>query len=40
VKILVMGAGAVVRAARRHHISVPAVETIYALLRLLDAAPK
>jgi 2-dehydropantoate 2-reductase len=32
--------GAVVRAARRHNISVPAVETIYALLRLLDAAPK
>jgi 2-dehydropantoate 2-reductase len=32
--------GAVVRAARRHEISVPAVETIYALLRLLDAAPK
>ncbi len=32
--------GAVVRAARRHGISVPAVETIYALLRLLDGAPK
>jgi len=32
--------GAVVRAARRHGISVPAVETVYALLRLLDAAPK
>jgi 2-dehydropantoate 2-reductase len=32
--------GAVVRAAHRHNISVPAVETIYALLRLLDAAPK
>ena len=32
--------GAVVRAARRHNISVPAVETIYALLRLLDAAQK
>jgi 2-dehydropantoate 2-reductase len=32
--------GAVVRAARRHNMSVPAVETIYALLRLLDAAPK
>jgi 2-dehydropantoate 2-reductase len=32
--------GAVVRAARRHSISVPAVETIYALMRLLDTAPK
>ena len=32
--------GAVVRAARRHGISVPAVETVYALLRLLDGAPK
>ncbi|MGH7923715.1 MAG: ketopantoate reductase family protein [Candidatus Binatus sp.] len=32
--------GAVVRAARCHNISVPTVETIYALLRLLDAAPK
>jgi len=32
--------GAVVRAARRHRIKVPAVETVYALLRLLDAAPK
>jgi 2-dehydropantoate 2-reductase len=32
--------GAVVRAARRHDISVPAVETIYALMRLLDGAPK
>jgi len=32
--------GAVVRAARRHGISVPAVETIYVLLRLLDGAPK
>ena len=32
--------GAVVRAARRHNIKVQAVETIYALLRLLDAAPK
>jgi 2-dehydropantoate 2-reductase len=32
--------GAVVRAARRHGISVPAVETIFALLRLLDGAPK
>jgi 2-dehydropantoate 2-reductase len=31
--------GAVVRAARRHGISVPAVETIYALMRLLDTAP-
>ena len=29
--------GAVVRAARRHGIAVPANETIYALLRLLDA---
>jgi len=32
--------GAVVRAARRHNISVPAVETIYTLLRLLDGAAK
>jgi 2-dehydropantoate 2-reductase len=32
--------GAVVRAARRHNISVPTVETIYVLLRLLDGAPK
>ena len=32
--------GAVVRAARRHGISVPTVETIYTLLRLLDGAPK
>jgi 2-dehydropantoate 2-reductase len=32
--------GAVVRGARRHNISVPTVETIYALLRLLDGAPK
>jgi 2-dehydropantoate 2-reductase len=32
--------GAVVRAARRHNLGVPAVETIYALLRLLDGAPK
>ena len=32
--------GAVVRAARRHNIRVPAVETIYALLRLLDGAQK
>jgi 2-dehydropantoate 2-reductase len=32
--------GAVVRAARRHNLRVPAVETIYTLLRLLDAAPK
>ncbi len=32
--------GAVVRAARRHGIRVPAVETIYTLLRLLDGAPK
>jgi 2-dehydropantoate 2-reductase len=32
--------GAVVRAARRHTISVPANETVYALLRLLDGAPK
>jgi len=32
--------GAVVRAARRHGISVPTVETVYALMRLLDAAPK
>ena len=31
---------AVVRAARRHGISVPAVETVYALLQLLDGAPK
>jgi 2-dehydropantoate 2-reductase len=32
--------GAVVRAARRHNISVRANETIYALMRLLDGAPK
>ncbi len=32
--------GAVVRAARRHGISAPANETVYALLRLLDGAPK
>lgn len=32
--------GAVVRAARRHDISVPGVETIYALMRLLDGAPR
>jgi 2-dehydropantoate 2-reductase len=32
--------GAVVRAARRHGISVPANETVYALMRLLDGAPK
>jgi 2-dehydropantoate 2-reductase len=32
--------GAVVRAARRHNISVPAVETIYVLMRLLDTTPK
>jgi 2-dehydropantoate 2-reductase len=32
--------GAVVRAAGRHRISVPAVETVYVLLRLLDGAPK
>ncbi|MGC1189053.1 MAG: 2-dehydropantoate 2-reductase [Candidatus Binatus sp.] len=32
--------GAVVRAARRHGISVPSVETIYALMRLLDGAPR
>jgi 2-dehydropantoate 2-reductase len=32
--------GAVVRAARRHGISAPANETIYALIRLLDGAPK
>ncbi len=32
--------GAVVRAARRHNMTVPAVETIYTLLRLLDSAPK
>jgi 2-dehydropantoate 2-reductase len=32
--------GAVVRAARRHRIEVPANETIYALLRLLDGAPR
>ncbi len=31
--------GAVVRAARRHGISVPGVETIYALMRLLDGVP-
>jgi 2-dehydropantoate 2-reductase len=32
--------GAVVRAARRHNLGVPAVETVYALLRLLEGAPK
>ncbi len=32
--------GAVVRAARRHGISVPANETVYALMRLLDGATK
>lgn len=32
--------GAVVRAARRHGISAPANETIYALMGLLDGAPK
>jgi len=32
--------GAVVRAARRHNISVPTVETVYVLLRLLDTAQK
>jgi 2-dehydropantoate 2-reductase len=32
--------GAVVRAARRHGIAVPANETIYALLKLLDGAPR
>ncbi len=32
--------GAVVRAARRHGIATPAVETIYALMRLLDTTPK
>jgi len=32
--------GAVVRAARRHNLNVPEVETVYALLRLLDGAPK
>ena len=32
--------GAVVRAARRHGISVPSVETIYALMRLLDGASR
>jgi 2-dehydropantoate 2-reductase len=32
--------GAVVRASRRHGISVPAVEAVYTLLRLLDGAPK
>jgi 2-dehydropantoate 2-reductase len=32
--------GAVVRAARRHGIGAPAVETVYVLLRLLDGAPK
>ena len=31
---------AVVRAARRHNLSVPAVETVYAMLRLLDGALK
>ncbi len=32
--------GAVVRAARRHNLSVPAIESVYALLKLLDGAPK
>jgi 2-dehydropantoate 2-reductase len=32
--------GAVVRAARRQGISVPTVETVYVLMRLLDGAPK
>jgi 2-dehydropantoate 2-reductase len=32
--------GAVVRAARRHGIAVPATETVYALLRLLDSTRK
>ena len=32
--------GAVVRAARRHGISVPANDTVYALMQLLDGAPK
>jgi 2-dehydropantoate 2-reductase len=32
--------GAVVRAARRHRINVPTVETVYALMRLLDGAAK
>jgi 2-dehydropantoate 2-reductase len=32
--------GAVVRAARRHNLGVPTVETVYVLLRLLDGAPK
>jgi 2-dehydropantoate 2-reductase len=32
--------GAVVRAAHRHGISVPTVETVYALMRLLDGAAK
>jgi 2-dehydropantoate 2-reductase len=32
--------GAVVRAAHRHGISVPTVETVYALMRLLDGATK
>ena len=29
-------AGAVVLAVRRHHLQVPAMEAVYALLRLLD----
>ena len=29
-------AGAVVRAARRHHLQVPAMEAVYALLALLN----
>jgi 2-dehydropantoate 2-reductase len=33
-------AGAVVRTARRHAIAVPAYETIYALLRLLDTSAR
>jgi 2-dehydropantoate 2-reductase len=32
--------GAVIRAARRHGIAVPATETVYALLRLLDSTRK
>ena len=30
-------AGAVVRVARRHHLQVPAMEAVYALLGLLDS---
>jgi 2-dehydropantoate 2-reductase len=33
-------AGAVVRAARRHEVAAPAMETIYALMRLLDAGAR